>query len=327
MSKKLMIIFLVLVIFMMSFDSIMAMAQEKDEEYVFVAYVTSIPYWKDGLRGWNSAGELLGVKTSFAGPVEFDAQAQARAINECVAKKVAGILVSPADPNVIIEACERAMKAGIPVVMSNCVVNSEDAYYAFLGSDNYNVGVVGGTKAAEILNEKGKVAILTMPGVLVHEERKTGYMETFAKYPGIEVVAIADTKADPSVGLEKAAAIIQANPDLDLIVGTDSVGGAAAARAVLEAGKKGEIHIIGMDRDIDILNFIKDGTVDASLASESFVTKFMALHYLYWIKHDIMKPVTATTSWRDANVPPVPRVTDTGTMVIDKNNVDLFLKQ
>jgi len=324
MSKKsLIVVFLVLVLFMMSFDSIVA--QEKDEEYVFVAYVTSIPYWKDGLRGWDSAGEQLGVKTSFAGPVEFDAQAQARAINECVAKKVAGILVSPADPNVIIEACERAMKAGIPVVMSNCVVNSEDAYYAFLGSDNYNVGVVGGTKAAEILNGKGKVAILTMPGVLVHEERKTGYLETFAKYPDIEVVAIADTKADPSVGLEKAAGIIQANPDLDLIVGTDSVGGAAAARAVLEADKKGEIHIIGMDRDVDILNFIKDGTVDASLASESFITKFMALHYLYWIKHDMMKPVTATTSWRDANVPPVPRVTDTGTMVIDKNNVDLFL--
>lgn len=325
MYKRLTIIFLVLVLFIVSFD--LLQAKESDEEYVFVAYVTSIPYWKDGLRGWNAAGEQLGVKTSFAGPVEFDAQAQARVISECVAKKVAGILVSPADPNVIVEACERAMKAGIPVVLSNCVVNSEDAYYAFLGSDNYNVGVVGGTKAAEILNGKGKVAILTMPGVLVHEERKTGYLETFAKYPGIEVVAIADTKADPSVGLEKAAGIIQANPDLDLIVGTDSVGGASAARAVLEAGKKGKIHIIGMDRDVDILNFIKDGTVDASLASESFITKFMALHYLYWIKHDMMKPVTANTSWRDANVPPVPRVTDTGTMVIDKNNVDLFLNQ
>lgn len=325
MCKKLTIIFLVLVLFVISFD--LLLAQESDEEYVFVAYVTSIPYWKDGLRGWDAAGEQLGVKTSFVGPVEFDAQAQARVINECIAKKVAGILISPADPNVIIESCERAMKAGIPVVLANCVVNSEDAYYAFLGSDNYNVGVVGGTKAAEILNGKGKVAILTMPGVLVHEQRKTGYLETFAKYPGIEVVAIADTKADPSVGLEKAAGIIQANPDLGLIVGTDSVGGAAAARAVLEAGKKGEIHIIGMDRDVDILNFIKDGTVDASLASESFITKFMALHYLYWIKHDMMKPVTANTSWRDANVPPVPRVTDTGTMVIDKNNVDLFLNQ
>jgi ribose transport system substrate-binding protein len=325
MCKKLTIIFLVLVLFVISFD--LLLAQESDEEYVFVAYVTSIPYWKDGLRGWDAAGEQLGVKTSFVGPVEFDAQAQARVINECIAKKVAGILISPADPNVIIEACERAMKAGIPVVLANCVVNSEDAYYAFLGSDNYNVGVVGGIKAAEILNGKGKVAILTMPGVLVHEQRKTGYLETFAKYPDIEVVAIADTKADPSVGLEKAAGIIQANPDLGLFVGTDSVGGAAAARAVLEAGKKGEIHIIGMDRDVDILNFIKDGTVDASLASESFITKFMALHYLYWIKHDMMKPVTANTSWRDANVPPVPRITDTGTMIIDKNNVDLFLNQ
>ena len=303
----------------------MVFAAENKQTYTFIAYVTSIPYWLDGLRGWDKAGEMLGVETTFAGPVEFDAQAQARAINESVAKGVDGILVSPADPNVIIDACERAMEAGIPVVMSNCVVNSEDAYYAFLGSDNYNVGYVGGTKAAEFLNEEGKVAILTMPGVLVHEERKTGYLETFEKYPGIEVVAIADTKADPSVGLEKAAGIIQAHPDLDCIIGTDSVGGAAAARAVLEAGKKGEIHIIGMDRDIDILNFIKDGTVDASLASESFVTKFMALHYLYWIKNDIMRPVKDDVTCAEAGVPPVPRITDTGTMIIDKSNVDLFL--
>ena len=157
MCKKLTIIFLVLVLFIVSFD--LLLAKESDEEYVFVAYVTSIPYWKDGLRGWDSAGEQLVVKSSFAGPVEFDAQAQARVINECIAKKVAGILISPADPNVIIEPCERAMKAGIPVVLANCVVNSEEAYYAFLGSDNYNVGVVGGTKAAEILNGKGTVSI------------------------------------------------------------------------------------------------------------------------------------------------------------------------
>ena len=298
----------------------------EDENYEYIAYVTSIPYWNDGRRGLDKACELLGVSYNFSGPVEFDAQAQARAVEEAIAKGVDGIILSPADPDVLAGPAEKAMAAGIPVVMVISDVNSElgKGSYGWLGGLNYNVGVTGGTFAAEkLLKGKGKVGILTMPGVTVHEERKSGYVDTFAKYPGIEVVEIVDTRADPAVGLDKAAAVIQKHPDLKLLIGTDSVGGAAAARAVQEAGKVGEIFIIGMDRDQDLLNYIKEGIVTATIASKSFTTKFMALHYLYWINHNIMQDAS---DWKQAEINPVPSITDTGNMVINQENVDFFLK-
>ncbi len=298
----------------------------ESENYEYIAYCTSVPYWLDGRRGLDKACELLGVSYNFSGPVEFDAQAQARAMEEAIAKGVDGIILSPADPDVLAGPSEKAIAAGIPVVMVISDVNSKlgEGSYGWLGGLNYNVGVSGGTFAAEeLLNKKGKVGILTMPGVTVHEERKAGYVDTFAKYPDIDVVEIVDTRADPAIGLDKAAAIIQKHPDLKLLIGTDSVGGAAAARAVQEAGKVGEIFIIGMDRDQDLLNYIKDGVVTATIASKSFTTKFMALHYLYWINHDIMQDAP---DWRKAGINPVPTITDTGNMVINQDNVDLFLK-
>lgn len=297
----------------------------ENEDYVMVAYCTSIPYWLDGQRGLQAAAKELGVKASFTGPVEFDAQAQARVVEELVAKGVDGIILSPADPDVLAAPAEKAMAAGIPVVMVISDVNSDKASFGFLGGNNYNVGVTGGTYAAEkLINKKGKVGILTMPGVSVHEQRKQGYVETFEQYPDIEVVSVADTSGDPTVGLEKAAAIIQSNPDLKLLIGTDSVGGAAAARAVVEAGKEGEIDIIGMDRDQDLLSYIKEGVVTATIASKSFSTKWMALHYLYWINHNKMHDAE---DWNKAGINPVPLVTDTGNMVIDGENVDLFIKK
>ena len=160
----------------------------------------------------------------------------------------------------------------------------------------------------------------------MHDQRAQGYVDTFAKYPGIQVLPLVNTDADPAKGLDRAAALIQANPNLKVLIGTDSVGGAAAARAVKEAGKVGEIVVIGMDRDPDLLGYIKEGTVTASVASKSFSTKYLAMNYMYWILTDSMEDIGFGVTNVANSVPPIPLITDTGTMIIDASNVDLFIK-
>ena len=299
-------------------------------EIAYVAYYTTVPYWNDGLRGMEAAAAELGIKfdrtKNFYGPTDGSGSEQARIIDELVAKGVKGIIVSPADNNSILSACQSAMSHGIPVVTVISGMSDASTYYGELGASNFNVGVTGGTYAAKLINGKGKVGILTIPGVPVHDQRAQGYVQTLAKYPGIKVLPLVNTDADPAKGQERAAALIQANPDLNVLIGTDSVGGAAAARAVKEAGTVGKIIVIGMDRDKDLLGYIKDGVVTASVASKSFSTKWMAMHYMYWILADKMQDIGPGVTDVANKIPPVPLVTDTGTMVIDKSNVDLFIK-
>jgi ABC-type sugar transport system substrate-binding protein len=80
-----------------------------------------------------------------------------------------------------------------------------------------------------------------------------------------------------------------------------------------------------MDRDQDLLGYIKEGTVTASVASKSFSTKYLAMHYMYWILTDAMEDIGLGVTNVANSIPPIPLVTDTGTMVIDSSNVDLFL--
>jgi ribose transport system substrate-binding protein len=297
-----------------------------DGEIAYVTYYTSVPYWNDGLRGLEAAADSLGIdfdrNRNFYGPADGNGQEQARIIDELVAKGVKGIIVSPADGDAIIGACKNAMNKGIPVVTVISGINDPTAYYGELGGSNYNVGVTGGNYVAGLIGGTGTVGILTIPGVPVHDQRSTGYLETFEKYPNIKVLPLVNTDADPNKGQQRAAALIQANPDLKALIGTDSVGGAAAARAVKEAGKVGEIAVLGMDRDEDLLGYIKEGTVTATVASKSFTTKFLAMHYIYWILNDMIMDVS---DWRAAGINPIPRVTDTGNMIIDASNVDIFL--
>ncbi len=293
---------------------------------MFVAYVTSIPFWTDPVAGFMAACEALGVKGTFTGPVEFDAAAQARTVEELIAKKPAGIVIFPADPDALSEPLKKAMEAGIPVICANSDVKDTSARYGYVGINNFEGGKLGGQIVIDLLTKKngapkGTVGIMTMPGVTVHEDRKNGYLAALKDFPDIKVADIVNDKADPSVGVTVASALMQAHPDLDMIIGTDATSGASAARAVTEANKKGKVMIVAMDRDEDLLDYIADGTVSASLAQRNYLEEWLGVHYLYWLNHGALK---ALPDWKAANAPQIPPNTDTGAMVITKDNVDQF---
>jgi ribose transport system substrate-binding protein len=295
-------------------------ATKSDETYVWLCAVTAIAFWLDGRKGFEAAGKSLGVKTEFMGPVEYDPVAQLKVLEELMVKKPAGIMVFPADHQSLNEPMKRCMKAGIPVVTVNHDVNDNSARYGFIGPNNRGVGQKGGKIAAEILKGKGKVAFMTTTSP-AHGIRVAGYKDSFKKFPGIKIVAEVDEKSDPAYGLTVATQLIQAHPDLDMIIGVDATAGAATARALKETGKAGKIKCGAMDRDDDMLPYIKDGTIDYTLAQNSVMEEWTALHYLYWLKHD---SIPAFPSWEKAGAPQCPWTTDTGVTVVTKDNVDFF---
>jgi len=300
-----------------------ARAARSDETYVWLGAVTAIAFWLDGQEGFKAAGKALGVKTEFLGPVEYDAVAQLKILEELIARKPAGIMIFPADDQSLNEPLKRAMKNGIPVVVVNHDVNDPTARYGFVGPDNREVGRTGGKLAAKMLNGKGKVAFMTTTNP-AHGIRVAGYKDVFAKYPDIKILAEVDEKSDPAYGLTVGTQLIQAHPDLDMIIGIDATAGAATARALKESGKAGKIKVGAMDRDDDMLPYIKDGTIEYTLAQNSVMEEWVALHYLYWLKHN---SIPAFKDWRAANAPQCPWVTDTGVTVVTKENVDYFFHQ
>src|SRR5512143_135105 len=291
---------------------------QKDETYVWIGAVTAIAFWLDGQQGFQAACKALGVKGEYKGPVEYDAVAQLKVLEEEIARKPAGIMIFPADDQSLNEALKRAMAAGIPVIVVNHDVNDPTARYGFVGPDNYQVGRIGGKVALKYLGNKGKVAFMTTTNP-AHGQRAQGYKDEFKAFPDIKIVAEVDEKSDPAYGLTVATQLLQAQPDLDMIIGVDATAGAATARALKETGKAGKIKVVAMDRDDDMLPYIKDGTILATMAQNSVLEEWIATYYLYWLKHNT---VPAFPDWRAAGAPQVPGITDTGVTVVTKDNVD-----
>ena len=83
-------------------------------------------------------------------------------------------------------------------------------------------------------------------------------------YPGIEVVSTVygDDLADKSY--REAQGLMSSHPDLNAIIAPTSVGIVAAAQAVSDAGKVGEVNVTGLGLPSEMAGHIESG------ASQSF---------------------------------------------------------
>src|SRR3990172_705839 len=236
------------------------------EEYIYVSMMGNLEFFNAHKYGWQWAGEILGVTATYVGPPDFDVNAQVAAFDQAIAKNPKGIVVFGVDPSLIPEI-NKASEAGIPVVTILGDLPGSQRI-AFVGSRQYHLGYVGGLRLAEAFGGTGKIAILSIPGTQMFNDREEGFRAAFDAYPGIEVVQVGDTKADTATAISVAKDILTRNPDLAAFVGTDSTGGIGAATAVSEAGKTGEILTVAMDRNSDVLQAIQDGTLTGTVAQD-----------------------------------------------------------
>ncbi|MBL8153700.1 MAG: substrate-binding domain-containing protein [Anaerolineae bacterium] len=295
-------------------------AAQGDQEYVYLSIVTQVPFWVDHRLALEDAGKALGVKTTFTGPVDFDVAGQARQLDEIVARNPAGIVIFTGDAGAMAPGIDRAVDAGIPVVLVISDV-PQSKRYSILGINGFQAGRVGGEMLAQAIGGKGKVVIggFQSPNII---ERMEGYKAVFAeKYPEIEVVAEVDDRADPAYAPTAYAAALTANPDVVGVGGTDGDSGKGAALAVRDAGKVGEIKIVAMDRNDDMLPFIEDGTIHGTVVQKSYTEMFLAVHMLYWLKNESLK---VAPDWRGAGLNILPERVETGVFAVTAANVAQF---
>jgi len=291
-----------------------------DEEYIYVSAMGNLEFFNAHKYGWKWAGDVLGVTATYVGPPDSDVNAQVAAFEQAIAKKPKGIAVFSFDP-VIAPVINKAWEEGIPVVTILGDLPDSDRI-AYVGSSQFDLGYVGGTKLAESLGGKGKVAVLTLPGVQMFDDREAGFRAAFEKYPEIEVVQVGDTKADTVTAVNVAKDIMQANPDLAAFVGTDSTAGIGAATAVKEAGKIGQVKSVAMDRNSDVLQAIADGVLTGTVAQDDAAMAFWAMVVLYNYNHN-QAPLTVDNKAAGAKTGPTTIYMSSN--YIDQSNLQYYL--
>ncbi len=294
---------------------------QRPDLYIQVSALGNLEYFYDHKLGMKKAGELLGVTTEYKGPSDLDMAAMVADLELAIARRPAGLVVVGFDDS-LTPVVDKAVEAGIPVVTVDADL-PRSKRIAFVGTGNYNAGLAGGLKLAELVGGEGKVALLTKTGQSNLNERIEGYQAALARYPQITVVEISNTDSDPVKAATVASVLLQRYADLAGIACVEAAGGAGTATAVREANRVGKVKIVAMDRDNAVLRYIEQGVVQATVVQQTALMPIYAVMILYQLNHGAVPISTDNTA---AGVAGAPTTVDTGVIIVDRSNYKYFLR-
>ena len=293
---------------------------QPEERYIFVAFNTSLPYWQEAEAGLNDAAKQMGVKAELTGPSAFSPNEELTAFQQAIAQKPSGILLSASNPEIFKAPISAAIQQGIPVICVDAD-SPESKRVLFVGTDNFRAGQESGRRLGELLGGKGNIVVVTIPSQFNLGERLRGANEALKKFPGIKIVKTIDDKGDPRIAYDAMSALIQSKDKPDGILCLEASGGGGVADALHRVDLTGKIPIVSFDKDPETLDWIQRGAITATVVQKPYVMSYYGLKFLDDLHHNA---VHEFKDWRTAPASPIPAWVDTGTAIVDKNNLAVF---
>ncbi len=250
-------------------------AEEGKYRIAVIPKGTTQIFWKSIHAGAVKAEQELkdaglDVEVIWKGPMkEDDRESQIRVIEDFITLGVSGIVLAPLDDTALRRPVKDAVNNGIPVVIIDSGLKSED-YVSFVATDNYIGGRKGGERLAEILGGKGKVIMLRcQEGSASTAKREQGFLDVLGeKYPGIEVVSSSQYGGAEAEGAYRAsenllAPLRTANGGLtiDGIFCPNESTTFAMLRALQDSGFAGKVKFVGFDSSERLVRGLKTGEI------------------------------------------------------------------
>ncbi len=239
-------------------------------------------FWSVAQKGAEQAGTDLGVTVRYFG-ANNDAEAQSQAIEAAIAAGSDGIAISLADPAGLEAAAKAVVAAGIPLYTLNSGLNN----YKELGAITHvgQTETVAGEGAGERFNTLGATKILCARQEQTNialEERCEGLATTFG---GDVVSEFVGLDADPTEQEAQIAALLQADPDIDAVMGTGPNLPLRAIAAGETAGR--ELVIAGFDVSPDLISALEAGTVAFTIDQQQYLQGYLPVVLMYLQKTNL----------------------------------------
>lgn len=292
-----------------------------EERYFLVASNIKVPYWQEAGAGLSKAARQLQVRAEMIGPDTYDPKEEQAEFQRIVKLKPSGIMVSPGDPKLLKEDIDSAVTSGIPVITMDADAPASKRLL-FIGTNNYQAGLMGGRAATREMHGKGNVVVFITAGQANLEERLKGYRDAFEGSPQIKIVEVVNLHGDPRVAFDRAMDIItQGKPQVDAFVSMEGMSAKEVADVLDRKKIKGKT-IVGMDAVVGTLDGVEKGLIAATVVQKPFTMAFYGLKILDDLYHH--KPESLDRFWAQDTQAPIPTFVDTGATLIDKHNLANF---
>ena len=245
-------------------------ANAAGEKITFIQGVKGDGFYITMGCGIANAAKKAGAKVTVEGPAKFDATLQRPILEAVVASKPDAILIAPNDVNAMQKPLEAAAKKGIKIVLVDTTVGKPGFAVSEISSNNLKGGAEAFKAVQALVPEGGKVmGIGVKPGISTTDARDKGFKDAVDASGGkYTFVGQEYSQNEPAIAAQITTAAIAKNPDLKAIFASNLFSAQGAATGIKQAGKEGQIKVIGFDAGPDQIKALKDGTVQALIAQQ-----------------------------------------------------------
>ncbi len=190
------------------------------------------------------------------------------------------LILAAAHPSALNEDINRFVDAGkVVITIDSDAVNSKRLL--FVGQDQYRSGCVAANLMGEFLHGEGTVLLLTgFHSVWGHEQRLKGFMEIVRRdYPRIGLIGPYEYFDEDFTVRELLSTALKQHPEITGIYGTSSVALSQAAAHLVAQGKQ-HTRLIGFDTDDEIVQYLREGVIDATLLQDPYAQGYYSLRLL-----------------------------------------------
>lgn len=270
---------------------------------------TTHEFWKSIHAGAVQGSRDAGVEIYWKGPSkDDDRDAQIRVVEDAISRGVDGIVIAPSDDKALVRPLEEAVKEGIPVVVIDSPIDWEGKI-SYIGTDNYQGGVVGARTLAGLLGGEGRVMMMRyFEGSGSTMARETGFLDTVAKeFPRLEIVSAGQYGGSTTESCYATAEnLLNAHPRLDGIFVACEPTTFGMLRALQDSGRAGSIKVVGFDATEKLLEGLRQGHLHGLVLQNPFAMGRMGVEAMA----------------AHLRGEPQPKLVDTGTRVATAANLE-----
>jgi ribose transport system substrate-binding protein len=221
------------------------------------------PYFQAVRLGADSAAKQMNAAITHFVPTKPDSiPEQMSQIEDVIVKKPDSIVFTPVDYKAMAVGVEKINKAGIPVV--NIIDRSQGGkFVAFVGADDYTLGLATARYLLKTMGAKGNVVIIEgVRGSLTSIDRVRGFQQALKEFPNVKLLASQPANYQRLQALQVMENLMQSFPQIDGVLAANDAMALGALEA-LDAAKRKALAT-GINGTKEAVDAIKEGRMLAS---------------------------------------------------------------
>ncbi len=225
--------------------------------------------------------------------------------------KVDGLVVQSVNSEAFVRKVNEVVESGIPVFLLGEDI-TETERVSYIGVNRYNIGHSAGVMLADIMDGKGKIAIIDHKAYGGDKTLSLGLSDVFMDHEDISIELVTYTQQGALNSETIATQIFRNYPQIDGIFCTNSQNTLGVAQAMIDNNVVNDFTLIGFGDDVELLEYIEKGKI----AKGTIVADYKDIGY---------KAITVFSDYKSKDF--VSSVINTTVHLVSEDTIGLFLDE